>query len=121
MSDKDRRRHPRLALRIEGRLKRPGEHPAIILMDINEKGIGFEARQAVIPGTRGSIVVGAEGPERFTFQGVVVWCVGVESTGLPLYRMGMAIDAITDGGQTMVEASEIEDMLDRILELHSDT
>ena len=89
-------------------------------MDINEGGVGFEARQAVIPGTKGSIALGAKGPERFTLQGVVAWCVGAESTGLPLYRMGMALEAISDEGETAVEEPDMSDMLDRILELYNE-
>jgi hypothetical protein len=121
MSDSDRRRHPRLPLRIEARLKRPGQHPAIVLMDINDCGVGIEARLAVMPGTKGAIVLGTKGPERFTLHGVVAWCVGAESTGLPLYRMGMALEAISDEGEMAVEASEMADMLDRILEFYNET
>ncbi len=115
MTESDRRRYPRYALRLQGQMTRSGDHPTLVILDIGEGGVGFEARQAIVPGTRVTIAGEAAGQMRFTLQGVVIWCVEAESAGLPLYRMGMAIEAISTQGETAVALADKVAMLHRLL------
>ena len=115
MTESERRRYPRYPLRLEGRLKRSREHPTLVILNIGEGGVGFEARQAIMPGIRVAISSEDTGYERFTLQGIVVWCVEAESAGLPLYRMGMTIEAISTKDETAVALADKVDMLQRLL------
>jgi hypothetical protein len=96
----DRRKHPRLALRLPVALTRAGEIRAVetVTEDLSAGGFSFVVRERFEPGERLECTLlmdGAAGRERVRWQcrSVVVWVQAAISG--PEYRTGCRIDDYT--------------------------
>ena len=120
MSDADRRQYPRYTVQIEGFLTGPGGQTTVVMLDVSEAGVGFEANRSFMPGIRVTIEVGSAERQAFSFRGTVVWCVEVKANGLPTYRMGMVTDLIGSPDGAATAPQEKAEMLRRILDHYGD-